>query len=194
MMPNNPLHPDIIEFAYRKGFFPMPHPETGEVLWFDPDPRTIIPLDGFKVSKSLKKSMRTRGYTISVDQAFESVVRACANRDETWINEDFITMYLQMHQRNIAHSVEVWFEGELVGGVFGLTFNGVFNGESMFSRKTDASKIALYHLVEHMKKSGLVLFEVQFMTEHLASLGAIGIGKDEYHRILDEALKLKVHF
>jgi leucyl/phenylalanyl-tRNA---protein transferase len=190
----NPLSPEIIEFAYRKGFFPMPHPDSGEVLWFDPDPRTIIPLDGFRVSQSLKRSIRNRGYLITFNKAFELVVRSCADRDETWINEDFVTMYLQMHAIGRAHSVEVWSEQQLVGGVFGLSFNGVFNGESMFSKKTDASKIALYFLIEEMKKQGLALFEVQFMTSHLASLGAIGIPKEAYHKRLEEVLNLPVIF
>lgn len=190
----NPLHPDVIEYAYRHGYFPMPHPDTGEVLWFDPDPRTIIPLDKFHVSHSLKKSLRTRGYSATIDKDFMGVVHASANRPETWINQDFIKMYKVMHDLGLAHSVEVWSSDELVGGVFGLTFNGVFNAESMFSTKTDASKIALYYLVQRMKQIGLTLLEVQFMSGHLASLGAIGVPAAQYHEMLNDALKLDVRF
>lgn len=190
----NPLHPDIIEYAYRQGFFPMPHPETGEVLWFDPDPRTIIPLNGFHISRSLRRSRNTRGYRITIDKAFFAVVDGCADRSETWINDDFKTMYASMFARGVAHSIEVWQGEKLVGGVYGLNFNGVFNAESMFSKATDASKLALWTLVEHMQKQGLTLLETQFMTPHLASLGAIEISKNEYHEILITALARPVHF
>lgn len=188
----NPLHPDVIEYAYRHGFFPMPHPDTGEVLWFDPDPRTIIPLDGFYISKSLKRSRHTRGYRITFDAAFADVIEGCADRCETWINDDFKIMYGLMFQRGIAHSVEVWSDGGLVGGVFGLSFNGVFNAESMFSRATDASKLALWALIDAMNLAGLRILETQFMTPHLASLGAVEVPKDDYHRKLEVALALPV--
>lgn len=184
----SPLHPDVIEYAYRRGCFPMPHPDTGEVLWFDPDPRTIIPLDGFHASRSLARSRRNCGYRITFDEAFMDVVVGCAGRPETWINEEFKHMYQTMFQRGIAHSVEVWKGSELVGGVFGLNFNGVFNGESMFSRARDASKLALWALVEAMRCGGLQLLEVQFMTPHLASLGAVGIPAVRYHKLLAAAL------
>lgn len=188
----DPLHPDVIVYAYRQGFFPMPHPETGEILWFDPNPRTIIPLDSFYVSKSLKRSRNTRGYRITFDKAFMGVVDGCADRDETWITDDFKKMYGAMHQRGIAHSVDVWSGDQLVGGVLGLHFNGVINAESMFSRATDASKLALWALVEAMKTAGLTLLETQFMTPHLATLGAIEVPRDDYHLMLEKALTLAV--
>ena len=188
----NPLDPVVIEYAYRQGFFPMPHPTTQEVLWFDPNPRTIIPLDGLHVSRSLEKSMRKRGYQTTWDQAFDAVVRGCASRKETWINQEFMNMYHEMFVRGVAHSVEVWKSGELVGGVFGLHFNGVFNGESMFSTATDASKVALVELVRILNVARVQLFEVQFMTSHLASLGAIEVPALDYHKTLDEALKVVV--
>lgn len=195
----DPLHPDVINYAYRHGFFPMPHPDTGEVLWFDPNPRTIIPLDGFYVSKSLKRSRKTRGYRVSFDEAFTEVVDGCADRAETWINDDFKKMYAAMHRRGVAHSVDVWLGDQLVGGVLGLHFNGVINAESMFSRATDASKLALWALVEAMQKAGLTLLETQFMTPHLASLGAVEVPRDDYHQMLETALVLaarldKSHF
>ncbi|MCX6123547.1 MAG: leucyl/phenylalanyl-tRNA--protein transferase [Proteobacteria bacterium] len=188
----SPLHPDIIEYAYRRGYFPMPHPETGEVLWFDPDPRTIIPLSQFHVSRSLKKSILRRGYTITFDTQFELTVNACAARPETWINSEFKLMYREMFQRGVAHSVEVWSGGELVGGVFGLKFGSVFNGESMFSTQTDASKIALFALVSAMKRAEMEILEVQFMTPHLASLGAQGISSLKYHEALASAVAKEV--
>lgn len=188
----NPLHPDVIDYAYRHGFFPMPHPDTGEILWFDPDPRTIIPLDQFYISKSLKRSRNTRGYRYTFDEAFMQVVDACANREETWITPGFKLMYRTMFERGVAHSVEVWRGDDLVGGVFGLNFNGVFNAESMFSTATDASKLALWALVETMKRSGLAILEVQFMTQHLASLGAQEIPKQDYHQALAVALAMPV--
>ena len=178
--PVDPVDPEVLVYAYRRGFFPMPHPETGEVLWFDPDPRTIIPLQEFHVSRSLRRSMRRRGYAVTCDQAFMSVVDRCAARAETWITEDFKIAYGKLHQLGIAHSVEVWLGDELVGGVFGLNFNGVFNAESMFHTKTDASKIALATLVEIMLKCRLALLEVQFLTPHLASLGAITMPRDRH--------------
>ena len=187
------LHPDFIEYAYTRGFFPMPHPETSEVMWFDPDPRAIIPLEGFHVSKSLKKSLRTRGYKVTFDKAFDKVVESCASREETWINEEFKAMYAEMFLRRSAHSVEVWNQkGDLVGGVFGLNFGGIFNGESMFSRETDASKIAMYFLVQTMIRANLKILEVQFLTPHLESLGAIGISKEKYHHLVEEAVKIRL--
>ena len=188
----SPLHPDIIEYAYRRGFFPMPHPDTGEVLWFDPDPRAIIPLNRFHVSRSLKKSILRRGYVVTFDTQFELTVTACAARPETWITSEFMQMYREMFQRGVAHSVEVWSGGELVGGVFGLKFGAVFNGESMFSTKTDASKIALFALVSAMKRAGMEILEVQFMTPHLASLGAQGISSVKYHEALAFAVGKEV--
>lgn len=184
----DPLDPVVIEYAYRRGFFPMPHPESGEVLWYDPDPRAVFFLDKFHISRSLQKSLRKKGYTCTFDTAFEKVVNKCADRDETWINADFIRMYLQMFGLGKAHSVEIWSDGELVGGVFGLCFGGVFNGESMFSTAVDASKIALFMLVEAMKNAKMHFLEVQFMTPHLASLGAEGVARDRYHALLEQAL------
>lgn len=184
-----PLHPDVIEYAYRNGYFPMPHPETGEILWFDPDPRAIIPLDEFHVSRSLRKSIKNRGFKVTVDTAFARVVEACAARKETWITDDFKVMYAHMFRRGQAHSVEVWLDGHLVGGVYGLKFGGVFNGESMFSTATDASKVALFALVQAMTRGGMSLLEVQFMTPHLATLGAKGISSSDYRVLLAKALE-----
>ena len=185
------LHPEIIEFAYLKGYFPMPHPDTGEILWFDPDPRAIIPLDQFHASRSLRKSARHKGFRITLNLAFAQVVERCADRPETWITEDFKSMYYQMHNQRIAHSVEVWSGEVLAGGVFGLKFGGVFNAESMFSVQTDASKVALWALTVAMKRAGMQILEVQFMTDHLRSLGAIGIAKAEYHRMQEAASRLR---
>jgi leucyl/phenylalanyl-tRNA--protein transferase len=166
----------------------MPHPETGEILWFNPDPRAVIPLDGFHMSRSLRRSIAKRGYTVTSDRAFVDVMKGCADRKETWINDTFFRAYSELHRMGFAHSIEVWLGDELVGGCYGVHICGIFCAESMFSRKTDASKVALKYLVGHLKERGIDLLEVQFLTPHLASLGAIEISAGAYHKLLREAL------
>lgn len=191
------LTPSILLSAYCQGCFPMAE-DDGTIYWYDPDPRTIIPLDGFHLSRSLARRLRRGGFAVRYDTAFGQVMTACAasapGREETWISDEFIDVYTRLHEASFAHSVEVWMDGELVGGVYGVSIGGLFAGESMFSRRTDASKIALVHLVERLNQNGFALFDVQFTTEHLKRLGAVEIPRTEYKKRLAHALTLDVQF
>ncbi len=171
----------------------MPHPETQELLWFRPDPRAILPLDGFHVSQSLKKTLKKADITITTDRNFAMVMQHCAERETegTWINEEFFEAYTALHAEGNAHSLEVWHETKLVGGVYGVCLGGAFFAESMFHRRTDASKVALYHLTRKLSAMGFDLLEVQFMTPHLKSLGAIEIPGDDYLERLKKAIRKK---
>ena len=189
-----PFTPDLLRAAYAQGFFPMPHPQTGEILWFNPDPRAVIPLDGFHVSRSLRRTLRRVPFEVTFDRDFHGVMAACADREETWITQDFMDSYGDLHRQGDAHSVEVWLGGRLVGGAYGVSLAGGFFAESMFHRVTDASKVALYHLVERLRARGMTLLEVQFMTDHLASLGAVLVPRAEYLRRLRQALRQPVRF
>jgi leucyl/phenylalanyl-tRNA--protein transferase len=193
-MEEPPFTAELLREAYARGFFPMPHPDSGEILWFHPDPRTIIPLEDFHVSRSLRRTLRRGRFEIRVNSAFQAVMKACAERDETWITDQFIEAYTALHEAGDAHSVEVWQEDQLVGGVYGVSLAGAFFAESMFHRVTDMSKVALFHLVERMQAKGLTLLEVQFMTPHLASLGAKEISREAYLKLLGRALSKPVTF
>ncbi|MFQ5436219.1 MAG: leucyl/phenylalanyl-tRNA--protein transferase, partial [Anaerolineae bacterium] len=161
------LIPELLLSAYAQGIFPMAH-EDGRILWYDPDPRAILPLTGFHAPRRLLRTVRQDVFEVRVDSAFTAVMRACAapapNREETWINEELIAAYTQLHRLGFAHSVEAWQGGKLVGGLYGVTLRGLFAGESMFSWKTDASKVALVHLVWRLREGGFQLLDVQFMT------------------------------
>ena len=166
--------------------------EDGTIYWHDPDPRAIIPLDGLHVSRSLGRRIRRGGYEIRWNTAFRQVIEACAapgpGRESTWISEDIISVYTQLHETGFAHSVETWMDDELVGGIYGVAVGCLFAGESMFSRVTDASKIALVHMVERLNKAGCRLFDIQFLTKHLKQFGAIEIPREEYQKRLKQAL------
>ncbi len=189
-----PFTPDLLRLAYAQGYFPMPHPESGEILWFHPDPRAILPLEHFHVSRSLRRRLRQAEFEVTLDKDFAGVLDGCAARKETWINELFKRTYGELHAQGDAHSVEVWQGGKLVGGVYGVALAGAFFAESKFHRVTDASKIALLGLVEHMKMRGMTLLEVQFITPHLKSLGVMEITRAQYMRRLRAALDKKVTF
>lgn len=165
-----------------------------EVFWVDPRLRGIIPLDNFRISRSLAKTLRHAPFQITLNTAFEQVVEGCADRPETWINGTIFDLYRALHARGDAHAIEVWDGPELVGGVYGITVGGAFFGESMFSRRRDASKIALAYLVDHLVHCGFVLFDTQFITEHLASLGAIEIPRKTYKVALMQALQVDADF
>lgn len=188
------LNSEILLVAYANGFFPMPHPETDEICWFNPDPRAIIPLDGMHVSRSLRRSLRQRGFESSVNQDFRSVIEGCSQREETWISQEIKRAYSQLHDEGHAHSLEVWQNGRLVGGIYGVALGGAFFAESKFHRVTDASKAALYYLTQHLKRVGFELLEVQFLIPHLASLGAIEISAQVYKGLLESALKKQTNF
>jgi leucyl/phenylalanyl-tRNA--protein transferase len=177
--------------AYASGVFPMAESATGDIYWFRPDPRAIIPLDGFHISRSLAKRIRSRKYEIRVNTDFRGVMAGCADREEgSWISEDFHDLYGILHRAGIAHSVETWRGGTLVGGVYGLAIGAAFMAESMFHRETDASKVALAALVERLCDRGFSLLDVQYLTPHLQSLGAIEIPDHAYQRSLRKAVRL----
>lgn len=162
--------------------------EDGQIFWYDPHPRAIIPLDRFHVPQRLARTVRQAPYDIRVNTAFRRVMELCAapapGRQETWISDELITVYNELHSLGFAHSVEAWDEGQLVGGLYGVALNSLFAGESMFSQHRDASKIALVHLVDHLKERNFLLLDIQFLTEHLAQFGAIEISRDLYkHRL-----------
>ncbi len=189
------LTPEGVELAYRHGIFPMADERTAEILWFRPDPRAVIPLDGFHVSRSLARTLRRSVFDVRVDTDFEGVMRGCADRPEgTWISERFVEVYGALHRAGKAHSVEAWREGRLAGGVYGLALGGAFMAESMFHRETDASKVALAALTSRLRERGFILLDVQYVTPHLESLGAIEITRREYERRLERALALPCTF
>ena len=181
-------------WAYSQGFFPMPEPQTEEIEWYRPDPRAILPLDGFHVSRSLRKVLRKGVFSVSYDRDFAQVIAKCAERPETWINPEFWRAYVELHRLGHAHSVEVWSGNQLVGGVYGVHLGGAFFAESMFSKKDNASKVALHELTTHLRNNHFSLLEIQFLTPHLASLGGIEITDREYSLMLDKALQLPCHF
>ena len=183
------LEPSTLIHAYRRGIFPMEVTGMpGVIGWWSPDPRGIVPLDGLRVTKSMRQSARR--FDIRVDTCFGRVIRACADpsREDGWITDEFIAAYEQLHSLGWAHSVEVFdHEGELAGGLYGVRIGRMFAGESMFHHKRDASKVALMALVDLMRDSGMTLLDVQWCTEHLASLGAIAIPREDYLARLSDA-------
>lgn len=193
------LSPFLLLNAYSQGIFPMAD-EKGEIYWYDPDPRAIFPLDQFHIPRSLRRRLNRRDYEVRYDYDFRAVIRACAaprpdqSSDETWINGDIIESYCMLHALGFAHSVETWMDGELVGGLYGVALGGLFAGESMFSRVTDASKIALVHLVWRLRERGFVLLDTQFMTAHLERFGAIEVSRTAYKRLLEAALQVQARF
>lgn len=180
--------------AYCNGFFPMAEGREGAIRWFAPEYRGIIPLDGLKLSRSLRRTIRNRIFDIRIDTAFEAVIRACADRKDVWISETIVQSYMELHRLGFAHSVESWCGDELAGGLYGVAIGGAFFGESMFSRRTDASKAALAALVDRMNERGYRLLDTQYQNDHLATLGCIEIPQQEYLHRLDEALRCTCHF
>jgi leucyl/phenylalanyl-tRNA--protein transferase len=193
------LTPDILLRTYAAGIFPMAESaEDPTLFWVDPETRGILPLEKFRVSRGLQRKLRRGLFEVRCDAAFEEVVRACAaktsERPTTWINEEIIRLYLGLHAMGHAHSVECWEGGELAGGLYGVCIGGAFFGESMFSRATDASKIALAHLVARLRRGGYRLLDTQFVTSHLEQFGVTEIGRGEYQAILSSALAADASF
>lgn len=188
--------PRLLE-AYNKGIFPW-FTEDSPILWWSPNPRAVLFLDQLKISRSLKKILQKNLFEISFNRAFEQVIKACAeprkHEDSTWITEEMIEAYIELHRAGIAHSVEVWQHQKLVGGLYGVTIGGVFCGESMFSRVSNASKIALVYLVEHLQQRNFSLIDCQIMNPHLASLGAINIPRKQFLTLLNQAKSIKANF
>jgi len=189
------LSPELMIRAYAAGIFPMSDgDEQGSIFWVDPQRRGVFPLDRFHISRSLRRRIRQGGFEVSVNRDFGRVVTACAARDETWINAEIFGTYLALHAMGQAHSVEIWMDGALAGGVFGVTLGAAFFGESMFSARTDGSKLALVHLVERLRTGGFQLFDTQFTTDHLERLGAVEIPRAEYRRQLQFAVTSPADF
>lgn len=188
------LTPPILYAAYSQGYFPMPDDKTGDILWYRPDPRAIMPLDGLHVSRSLRQRLRRGDFTITFNQDFMRVVDECAARRVTWITPEFKSAYSELFRLKRAHSVEVWYQGDLAGGCYGVAFGGAFFAESMFHRVTDGSKVAIYHLVQRLKERNFTLLECQFLTAHLKRLGAIEIPDSEYMVLLNQALQIDTSF
>ncbi|HST37536.1 MAG TPA: leucyl/phenylalanyl-tRNA--protein transferase [Allosphingosinicella sp.] len=183
------LDPDLLLRAYSIGVFPMADSrDAPELFWVEPKRRAILPLDGFHLSKSLYKTLKSGLFDVTRDRAFADVVRLCAEREATWINAEIEASYIRLHEAGRAHSIEVWQDGALAGGLYGVRLGGAFFGESMVSLVRDASKIALAWLVARLIVGGFRLLDCQFMTEHLASLGAVEIDQQDYLALLDSAL------
>lgn len=186
---------DLLVRAYCAGLFPMGM-EDGQIGWFSPDPRGIIPLDSFHVPRRLARIVRRRAFEVTVNRAFRDVIDACARTgsSESWISEAIRTSYCELHRRGVAHSVEIRQDGALVGGLYGVALGAAFFGESMFSRATDASKLALVALVDRLVSRGYRLLDVQWVTPHLARFGAVEVPAADYQRLLAEALAVECKF
>jgi leucyl/phenylalanyl-tRNA--protein transferase len=182
------LNVQMVEQAYREGIFPMADIELGIITWHRPRRRAVLPLDAFHISRSLERTLRQGNFTVTFDQNFAAVMAACAERQPTWISAEFQTVYGELHAMGKAHSVEVWVDSELAGGVYGLHLGGAFFAESKFHRVTDMSKVALAHLVERLRERGFALLEVQYLTKHLAQFGVVEVPHNEYMRLLKVAL------
>ena len=183
------LDPRLLLQGYATGIFPMADSRgADELFWVEPKNRAIIPIDGFHLSRSLRKTLRSGKFTVTHDRDFPGVIAACADREETWINAELERAMLALHGSRHAHSVEVWLDEKLVGGLYGVKLGRAFFGESMFSRTTDASKVALAWLVARLKVGNFTLLDCQFMTEHLASLGAVTVPRESYVALLSAAL------
>lgn len=189
------LTPDMLIAAYCQGIFPMAG-DDGEIHWYDPHPRAIIPLEAFHVPRRLARTVRQGRFVVRTDTSFRAVMQACAEpaqgRETTWISAQMIDAYAALHQMGMAHSVEVWRDERLIGGLYGVAIRGLFAGESMFSRERDASKVALVHLVERLRRGGFVLLDSQFLgSPHLLQFGLIEIPRQEYRRRLARALQVE---
>jgi leucyl/phenylalanyl-tRNA--protein transferase len=188
------LTPDLLLRAYASGLFPMADSaDDPDLFWVEPEIRGVLPLDAFHISKRLARTVRQQPFEIRINTSFPEVVSACAEsvetRPSTWINSTIAELYTELHQLDHAHSVEAWRDGELVGGLYGVSLRRAFFGESMFSRVTDASKVCLVHLVNRLRERGFVLLDTQFTTEHLIRFGAIEVPRDEYADMLADALE-----
>jgi leucyl/phenylalanyl-tRNA--protein transferase len=187
------IDPDLLLQGYRFGVFPMAMGDDS-IEWFSPDPRAILPLEGFHVPHALRRLLRRKPFEIMIDSAFSEVIQRCAERQDTWINREIIESYTRLHELGHAHSVEAWKEEKLAGGLYGVAVGAAFFGESMFHRVTDASKIALVALVEHLRTRKFVLLDTQWLTPHLQQFGGVQISRSHYLRLLHRAVDLPRKF
>ena len=193
------LKPELLLRAYAVGIFPMAESRRdNDIHWIDPEIRGVLPLESFHIPKSLRRTLRRRPFEVRVDSDFAGVIEACAtptdDRRDTWINGPIERLYTELHAMGFAHSVECWREGELVGGLYGVSLGGAFFGESMFSRATDASKVALVHLVCRLRLGGFLLLDTQFQTPHLSRFGVVEVSRDDYRRLLSRAVRRQAQF
>ena len=189
------LSPEVLLFAYQQGLFPMAEGRNAkQIQWIQPEKRGIFQLGNFHISKSLRRVILKKDYSITINSCFPKVMEKCADRSETWINDDIYNCYCKLHEDGFAHSVEVWRDSHLIGGVYGVTIGAAFFGESMFFEAANGSKIALAYLHDRLLKAGFLLFDTQFLTEHLASLGAIEISQAQYLVKLETALNKNATF
>jgi leucyl/phenylalanyl-tRNA---protein transferase len=177
-----------IKNAYYQGIFPLADPHSKEIMWLRPDPRTIIDLNSYHIPRSLAKTIRQKKFHITYNQKFSTVVKMCSARNQTWISKELISVYEKLHQKNQAYSLECWFDNKLVGGVFGLQFSKAFFAKSMFFLISNASKVALIYLLEHLKTKNFILFECQYLSSHLRQFGALQIPDKTYITLLTKAL------
>lgn len=191
------LTPELLLTAYAQGMFPMAH-DDGQIYWYSPEPRAILPLNQLHSSHSLLRFIHAKKFEVRFDSAYRDVMIACAasrpGRESTWINNEMIDAYTWLHELGFAHSVECWLNDDLVGGLYGVSLRGLFAGESMFSDKPNASKVALYYLVRHLQERGFTLLDVQFLTPHLKRLGAVEISQARYRMLLREAMRVEAQF
>jgi leucyl/phenylalanyl-tRNA--protein transferase len=197
MLDPSPLTAETLVYAYASGVFPMAE-ETGEILWYSPDPRAIIPIDTYKPAKSLKPFINQERFEIRINTCFEQVMRNCAlprpGEEETWITEELVQAYTNLHKMGLAHSVEAWQAGKLVGGLYGVALGGAFFGESMFSLVSNSSKVAFHYLVQILREQNYSLLDSQFMNDNVLRYGAIDIPRSEYKKRLAKALKSTCDF
>ncbi|AGY60200.1 leucyl/phenylalanyl-tRNA--protein transferase [Gloeobacter kilaueensis] len=189
-----PLTPELLLQAYSRGFFPMAEGQGQRIYWYEPDPRAIFELDKIHFSKRLLRLVRQERFEIRYSSAFEAVIRACADRPSTWISEEIIRAYIRLYRNGYGQSVETWQGGELVGGLYGVSLGGAFFGESMFSRVSDASKVAFYHLIERLKARGFSLLDTQFTNSHLEQFNVVEIPRRAYRQRLKDALSTECKF
>ncbi len=192
--PEASLSPELVLLAYRAGYFPMADSRHGKIRWYTSDPRAIIPLDRFHVPRSLRQVLKKQPFSTTFDAAFPEVIRACADRVETWISDEVIEVYTALHRRGDAHSVEAWRGPDLAGGLYGVVIGGAFFGESMFSRQSNASKVALVALVRHLRNRGFRLLDSQFMNEHMRQFGTVEIPRARYSMLVAEATGARASF
>ena len=188
------IEPDFLLAAYGSGYFPMADSADGEIGWYSPDPRAIIELGAFHISRSLRLTVKKKPFEILLNRDFELVMRECAQREETWISEEIIQSYVGLRKLGFAHSVECWDGSTLAGGLYGVALGGAFFGESMFSRKRDASKVALVHLVQRLNERGFLLLDTQFITPHLRGFGTVEIPRQKYLERLKIAVQKECRF
>lgn len=191
---NSLFSADVVLRAYMDGFFPMADSRDGDIYWHSPDPRAIFPLKDIYPSRKVRQTLRKQNFTFSIDHRFSEIINLCAERDDTWINDEIISTYIDLHENGYAHSIETYYEGVLAGGLYGVSINGAFFGESMFNTVPNASKAAFYYLVEHLRNQSFILLDSQYLNPFTEQLGAIEISKSLYLFMLKKALQSDCRF